>query len=376
MEMKSVNLSNKMKDTLYKDAFENLDERTTYWDPLGFRIPGGVNLKKEFTKRDKELFEKFDKYHLEEDCSVKDAADMVAKSELTTGAWTIPTYYVPDAYVVNPQRTPFADLAPRETIDSDTINVTMQKGEFDPTWADEPTSYTSTSSEDDKFEKKEYSIKFYGFETPITDKMSLASRSLRNPENAIQNLHMKSMRYAEEQQVFRGNGSTYGYDTSGFEGLPNIQSDTIQKKSDPSNLSWKEDLRSLINDTEAEGADRENLAIFTNFENYTNIANALDDYTRYTEFGDELPFGFQTLEFDGIPIYKTKGIRDNTTVAGTTNEPYVFCVDMGSTFMGMLRDVTTTPLAKTAPLEKMATDAYGALASEATPHIQYIASSD
>jgi len=371
MEMKSVDLSKDMSKTIYKDAFRDLPERTVYWDPLGFRIKGGVDLKSQFYETDKDLFEKFDEYHLNRGYSVKGATEMVSK-DLDTDGWSIPTYYVPDVFVVNPQRTPFADMAPRETIDSDTIDVTMQKGEYDPTFADEPSSYTEPGSDNDYFETKTYDIYFYGFQSDITDKMSLASRTLRNAENVIENLHMKSMRYAEEQQVFRGTDATYGYDTSGFDGLPDIQT-TIYKSADPSSLSWKEDLRDLITEAESNGADRDNLAIYTNFENYTNIANALDDYTRYEDFGDELPFGFKSLEFDGVPIFKTKGIRDNSSLS--SDEPYIFAVNMGATFMGMLRDVTMTPLAKTAPVEKMATDAYGALACEATPHIQYIAHS-
>ncbi len=365
MEMKDVELSKSMSDRLYKSAFKDLPERTTYWDPMGYRVPGGVNLKKEFFEADKDLIEKFDELHLEKDYSIKGATEKVSK-DLDTDGWDIPAYYLPELYVVNPQKTPMSDMIARETVSGETIKATEQVSEISPTFADEPTSYTEETNMDQYFTTLDYAIKFYGFEANITDKMSLASRTLRSSENAVENLMMKSMRFSEEKQIFQGTSDNNG---SGFDGLTDIQS-SYYKQIDPSSVSWKSDLRDLITESEDKGADRENLAVFTSFENFTNIANSLDDYTRYIDVGDELGFGFQALEFDGVPVMKTQGIPDNSSLS--SNQPYLFSVDMGSLFMGMLRDTTITPLAKTAPVEKIAVDAYGALASEATPHIQYI----
>lgn len=48
--IKSKSQIKKNKDTLYKSSFQNLEDKTIYWDPLGFRNNMGksVDLKSEF----------------------------------------------------------------------------------------------------------------------------------------------------------------------------------------------------------------------------------------------------------------------------------------------------------------------------------------
>jgi len=50
----------------------------------------------------------------------------------------------------------------------------------------------------------------------------------------------------------------------------------------------------------------------------------------------------------------------------------MIAMDMSNHYMAMLQELTVKPLAKVAPQEQFATDAYGTFVSEAQDHIQYV----
>ena len=388
--MKKMPLEKGVRDKVYKNSFEDLEENTVYWDPMGWRLGRPVNMRKEWYERDKDVFQEIDQL-TQKGMTLNRAVTETSMKSMDTDAWGIPVHYVRDVFTVNPERTPMADLIARETIVSDTIETTHQTGEVDPTFADEPTTYTQESSMNDYFETNSYDITFYGYSRYITDKMNLASRAIRSAESAVEQLDLKSMRYAEEKQIFYGaeeyGGGTaetrYGFE-DGFTGLVKVKldedSNTDAEDSAfddiiPTEIS-KSDVRALIHEVEKNGADKDNIGIFTNFTAFRTLADELDDYSRYMDLADDYDFGFKTLHFDGVPIMKSTGIQDfdAATTDNTNYEtiPYVFAVNMNSVFMGMLRDVTMTPLAKDATVEKAAVDAYGALAAEHGDHIEYI----
>ncbi len=379
-EKTAKSLSRKSIDNLYSDSFEDMEPRTVYSDPLGTKTSkGAFSLKPKFYENDKEWFKNFNEVQKQYNPpSLQKAIELTNESieskavtDLNTGKWNIPIYYLPDVYVTDPEKTPMADLIARETVNSDTINVTRQEKTPSLQSPLENNDYSEVDYDStDYFPESQFDIYGYGLKSQISDKMLLASRSLRSPENEAEKLHTKAIREFEEAQILYGtqdySGGYTKNNTSSFDGFNDLG--TTYASTDPGSLTAKTATRELIDEVEFQGGDRSSTAVVTNFDTHRKLRNALDDFVRYEIGGDELGFGFPTMEFDGVPIFKSHAIP-NTPESG---QPYLFAVDLGSHGMGMLQDMTAKPLAKTKPQEQYAMDAYGALYSQAPSHIQYI----
>lgn len=366
--MKSV--SNREAKSIVNREFKEAEDGDIYWDPAGYRTGQPINLKQDAWENNKELFERFDELQ-DEGYDIRTAAEKIAEEKsMTTSAWEIPTYYIPDVHFINPKHTPMADLIAREVTKTDTVRATNIAGTIDPNFTSEATSYTEKSI-DNEFSESEYSIKMMEFEIPISDKMATASQPLRNSQAVVEELMMNSIRYAEEKQIFHG--QTSPGDSDGFEGIPDINT-TAYEQTD-SLTDHKSTLRGLIDDLEKAGAQRDKIAVFMAWDEFSDLKDTLDSKSRYQVVEDNKnTFGFNTLEFDGVPVFTTHAFQDSDERGD--NEPYVAAVDMSSVFMGMLSDVTVRTLAKTGPSTDVAVDSYGAFAAETEDKIKYIETTD
>jgi len=197
--------------------------------------------------------------------------------------------------------------------------------------------------------------------------MVLASDALRSTQSVAEQAHANGIRQYEERQILRGTEN----DANGFEGMKDLG--TLETTLDLANSqNWKEELRNLITEVEFQGGNRGNIAVIVDFDTFQDIANDLENEIEYNDPGEELGFGFQTLEFDGVQIMKSNGLIRNDEIATDEDETIMVAADMGSNYMGMLQDMTVKPLAKVGPQEQFATDVYGTFVSEAPSHIQYV----
>ena len=113
------------------------------------------------------------------------------------------------------------------------------------------------------------------------------------------------------------------------------------------------------------------MAIFTDFDSHSDMRADLQDFIEYRDVGDEFSWGFSTMEFESVPVFKSHGVPRYT--GGTTDgDAKVICADMSVNYMSMLQDITVKPLAKNGPTERVATDAYGTFVSKDPDKIQYV----
>lgn len=367
--IKSKGKLSKKKDSLYKGSFSDLPDKTVYWDPQGFRKGASVDLKKEFWEEYKEsgIVEDFDQMQ-KQGYPLEETVSEIAKN-YDTGDWNIPIFFVPEIRVSQPERTPVADNIPRVSVNSDTVNVTEETDQPDPTFGLETTDDTEGSYDyaDGSYTDHQYDVVGYGVASRLEDKMVLSSDVLRATQSVAEQAHANGIRQTEERQILRGTEN----DANGFNGMKD--EGTLSTTLDLANSqNWKEELRDLISEVEFQGGDRGNIAVIVDFDTFNSIANDLEDEVRYVDPGEELGYGFQALKFDGVQIWKSNGLIKQDQIATGTDETIMVAADMGSNYMAMLQDMTVKPLAKVAPQEQFATDVYGTFVSEAPSHIQYV----
>ncbi len=358
----------KKRNTIFKSSFFDLDEDIRYWDPMGWRGEP-VNGKNDMHEAAKEALDEFHKYHVDKNWPLGESIKQVAKN-YDTGDFTLPSYFVPEVQVVNPEQTPAADMIARQTVNQQSIKVEQETDQpRQDIFGLQQTDDTEGSYiySDGTYNTLSYDVTGYGFASRLEDKLRLAQDSLRNTQSLAEQLQLTTIRQVVERQILTGQYS------NGWSGMTDLGSEYGSGLDLSSDVDWQVQIRDLINEVEYKGGNRGNIAVFTDFETFVDLQNDLQDYVRYQDVGDELGFGFQALEFDGVPIMKTHGIPKQSN-ATSDGDPVAIAADMGKHYMAMLQDISVKPLAKVGPAEQFATDAYGVFVSEATSQIQYLAS--
>jgi len=371
---KSMNTAEiaKNKDKLFNSSFFDLEGGLVYKDVMGWRTNKPVN------KLD-DIWEKVNKYGLVEDFdqmqeegyTLGQSVEEIQKN-YDTGDWALPTYYVPEIQVLNPELTPAADLIARETVENETVNVTVESGQ--PTQDLFGSLETTDDSEgsyiysDGSYREESYDVTGYGMASRLEDKLILAANALRSTESVAEQLHMNTIRQVEERQILKGQYSN-GWD--GMVDLADGDGTALSSVDTSGSIDWQTQIRELIDEVELNGGNRGDSAVFVGFETHREIRNDLQDFIRYNDVGEELGFGFETIEYDGVPILKSHALPE-THSGASSGDALAIAGDMGKNYMAMLQDITVKPLAKTGPQEQFATDAYGTFVSEAPEQIQYI----
>lgn len=360
-------VNNESKD-IYKGEFNDLPDGAIYWDPAGFKAKKPVNYRDELFKSQEDLVKAFDEEQ-KKGFSLSESIKTVRKN-YDTGDWSIPVAHIPDVYVVQPELTPIADMIPRETTDSDTVKATretdqpsVEMGTLENT-SDTEGSYPYA---DGAYSTKSFNVIGYGVASRLEDKMILASNQIRSTESVAEQAHMTAMRQEEERQILLGTSN----DANGWDGFKDLGTTYESLDMSGSDIDVKGKSRELIDEVEFQGGSRDSIVVVTDFESHRELRSELQDFTRYDMLNeDELGFGFSTLQVDGVPILKSHAINKQSNLA--TGDLSMVAADMSSNYMAMLQDISVKPLAKVAPQEQFATDAYGTLVSEAPSHIQYI----
>lgn len=363
----------KNSDALYKSSFADLPDKTVYHDPMGWRNANGesVNLKQEMYEADKDKLDKFDEMQ-QKGYTLNQTIDTIQKM-YDTSSWNLPTFYLPDIHVVNPERTPAADLIARETTDSKTIDVTAETDQPGIEWGIGGNS--SYSYNDASYSSYTYDVKGYGVASELSDKLILANDPVRATQPIAEQANMTAIRQAEERQILFGqtDNTNWGADTSGFTGFYDWASKYGSTLDLDSSQDWESEIRGLIDSVEEAGGSRDNMAVFCDFGTHKALREELTSTIRYETPVDELQAGFETLVLDGTPILKTHAIpNQNDLESGWSNMPIAFAADMSAFSMRMLQDAMVKPLAKDAPTEKFATDAYGCLIAESKDKVEYL----
>jgi len=285
--IKSKGKLSKKKDGLYKSAFQDLPDKTIYWDPQGFMKGKSIDMKEEMWNRweDSGIVKEFDEKQ-NQGWPLDKTVDYIAKN-YDTGDWSIPIFHVPEIRVSQPERTPVADNIPRVTVDSDTVIATEETDQPDPSFGLETTDDTEGSYDyaDGTYTDHTYDVVGYGVATRLEDKMVLASDALRSTQSVAEQAQANGIRQTEERQILRGTEN----DANGFDGMKDLG--TLHKTLDlADSQNWKEELRDLISEVEFQGGNRGNIAVIVDFDTFNSIANDLEDEVRYVDPGARLWF--------------------------------------------------------------------------------------
>lgn len=367
------------KEASFGELFETVEKETglpgdevLYKDPFGWRTPGPSRENSLYYPQDmfegpsesadgwQEAFKEFNQLQ-REGMELREAAKQVAKAVDRT-SYSLPIFVSPDVYRGDGKDTPLADSIPRVAVQNDTIQADEEIDSGTISAFAEGGTYPMG---DGNVINHSYSIYSYGRESEVTDFVQLAASSLRSTRSFTEDQMMRSMRKYEENQFFQGNGATTGNDPNGFPGL----ADLVEDGTGPTGLDMTTDAAGAavttdmiydnINRLTSAGASRDRIATFLPHDLYSSLLKTLNEYTRYDSPGDNLSFGFQTLDISGTPVFVSHGVAGGE----------MWTLDMSSIYAGMLQDTTLHPLAKTGPTETFAVDTYGALVAEGVSHI-------
>jgi hypothetical protein len=374
-------------DTLFRKSFGDLDDGTIYRDPMGWKTPGGpgeetVELQKARWKQLAEepvfddgssVIEKWNELQ-RKGFSVEDTTKEIQKN-LDTGDWTLPLDIIPEVFVVNPERLPMADMMTRVATNDDEVVPTplTEHPEFE--FELETTTDTEGSYEykDPTYDSLSFPVVGMGAATRLEDKLILASSNLRNAESTQEQAFMRGAKQTLERQIILGTDN----DATGFDGFNDLiasgDGGTVTDIGDPDSANpedYESATRDIINESEFQGANRDALAVVTDFEWHQELRKSLVDDVRYEPMDDV--FGVSsTLEFDGVPVFKSHAIPRASTRADGSTYNQAYAVNMDATYLSVLQELSMKPLAKVAPQEQMAFDFYGTLTSEENgAHIQ------
>ena len=366
------------KEQLYKNSFQDLDSGVVYHDPMGTRTPGPIgknprNLKEAMWDEYEEsgIVKEFDEKQ-KAGWTLGQTVEHIQKN-YDTGDFSLPIFHIPEVNVVNPEKTPAADMIARQTVETESVQATPETDqpsvEFGlETTNDSEGSYTYNDGTYDSSSTYQYDVVGYGVATRLEDKLVLATDALRSTSSVAERAQANGMRQAEERQILLGE------DANGWDGFSDLG--TELKSIDPSSSQdYKAEIRELIDEVEFEGGDPGSIGVFVDFDTHRELREELDDNLRYLDPGEEIGFGFRILQYDGVPVMKSHALTRKDTQTSGDSAVNIIAVDMSDHYMGMLQDMTVKPLARVGPQEQFATDAYGTLVSEAQSHIQYITQS-
>ena len=373
------------KDELYKTSFGDLPDGTIYRDVWGWKADDGVTLQKNRWQqmRDTPVFEdgssivdKWDElqkngYSIEETHRIiKDATD--------TGSWRLPIDIIPEVFVVNPEQLPMADMMTRVTTQDDEVVATpleefpdIEFGLEDPdvTRSDGDAQYEFDTPD---YGELNFDVLGMGAATRISDKMILSSANLRNAESTVEQAFVRAMAQKLERQIIFGTDTDNSADgdADGFDGFNDFIDDgdgeVVANLGDPTDVD-PEDIedttRELIDDSEFEGAAREDLAVVMDFESHRLLRESITDKVRYNDPAAEIDAGFEALTYDGVPVFKSTVIPRLSELESETQNQ-IYTVNMNATYLSVLQETTVRPLARLGPEERMGVDMYGTLVTE------------
>jgi len=370
----------KNADAMYEQSFGDLPDGTIYRDPTGAKTADGepVELQKDRWAqfRDEPVFEdgssvveKFNDLHVSKGFSLHDTMKEIQKN-LDTGDFTLPLDIIPEVFVVQPERLPLADMIPRVSTQDDEVVPTPLTDHPDidfglETLNDTEGSYSySDPTYDDTLS---FPVEGYGAATRLEDKLILAASNVRNAEATQQQAFMRAMRQEEERQIILGTDNN----ANGWDGLNDFissgEGDVVTDIGDPDSINpedYEEATREIIDSAEFEGAERQNMMVVCDFDWHKNVRQSLISRQRYEADVDEVGSGFTAMTVDDVPVVKSNAIPRGSTRADGSTYNQAYTVNLDAHYLSMLQEVSMKPLAKVAPQEQFAVDAYGTLVAE------------
>jgi len=378
--VKSRSEIKKQADTLFKTSFGDLPDGTIYRDPCGWKTNGEpVELQKDrFEQLEREaafddgssVLQKWDELQKKGFSAAETTREI--RKNLDTGDWTLPLDILPGVFTINPERLPMADMMTRVATQDDEVVATSLVDHPSISWGLETTDDTEGSydySDPTWDDTPTFPVQGFGAATRLEDKLILASSNLRSAESTQEQAFMRAMQQELERQIILGTTNN----ASGFDGLDDFISDASYRGDaetdigDPDSINpedYEQATRDIIDAAEYAGAPRETLAVVCDFDWHKQVRESLVSQQRYEGNITEVGAGFSSMTLDDVPVLKSHAIPRASQRADGSTYNQAYTVNMDATYLAMLQEVSMKPLAKIAPQEQMAFDAYGALVSE------------
>ena len=105
-------------------------------------------------------------------------------------------------------------------------------------------------------------------------------------------------------------------------------------------------------------------AVVCDFDWHKEVRSSLVSNQRYEGNQEEVGAGFVSMTIDSVPIWKSHAIPRISSRANGSTYDQAYTVNLEAHYMSMLQEVQIKPLAKVAPQEQFAVDAYGVLTAE------------
>jgi len=343
-------------------------DQVPYWDPMGFLSSRGdpINLKDSMMEKWEGVFKEFNEFAAQ-GYSIRDATEKaITAKAVDRTSYSLPIFFTPDVFITDQEDLPAADMMARTAVQEDTVKVDELTDSG--TASQFAEGAASWPENDDTYSNHTYDVVSYGRQNSVTDFVQLAANTLRSTRALTEDQQVRAIRKYEERQIFTGQGTATNVsanDANGFEGLTDIApaGNIIQEAGASITLSK---VRDQIRGLRRDGASRDDIVHFTDHKTFQDLQEDTQDFTRYDSPGENLSFGFQSLDIDSTPVVETHGTPNTAS-----NRMFV-SVDMSANYLAMLQDVTLHPLARSSPEETFATDAYGTLVSESPTRIQVL----
>jgi len=345
-----------------ENAYAVKGDELPYWDPFGWMDSGvgrqPIDLRKNMMAFWRPVFDGInDMIRRDRRTNLGYAAEKVIEKELQRSSFSLPIFFTPDVYRTSTEDTPIADSVARVAIQEDQVKLDEE------TDIGTAGSFTETGTwpeNDDTYRSDTFDVVSYGRQNKVSDFVQLAAQGLRSTRALTEEAQVASVRQYEERQVLVGKatnldttGTVAANDASGFDGLPDIVPAANVKDATGAAMTIsrvRENIKELRRQARA---SRETIAHFTDHTTFEDLKSDLTEFTRYDSPDDTLEFGFDAIVIDNTPVFETHALPD-------ADADRIFASgDMASLQMGMLQDVTMHPLARDAPQEEFATDAYG-----------------
>lgn len=343
-------------------------DQAVYWDPMGFlnSRQQAISAKGQMMEKWRPVYEEFNSLMREGIPFGRAAEKAITEKAVDTTSFSLPVFFTPDVYIQDEQDLPAADMLARTAVQENQVDV----DELDSTGSASQFAEGATSwpENDDSYSNHSYSVVSYGRQNEVTDFVQLSANTLRSTRALTEDQQVRAIRQYEEAQIFQGTGSKSGVtgnDSNGFSGLSDL-ADSGNHTDESGGAITVSKVRDQIRGLRRDGASRSDIVHFTDHKTFQDLQEDLDDFTRYESPSDELSFGFTALEIDGTPVMETHGTPNSSS------NRMLFSFDASAHYLAMLQDVTMHPLARDAPSEKFATDAYGVLVSESPTRIQVL----
>ena len=266
----------------------------------------------------------------------------------------IPIYVSQDIIDLSRKLTPLYAMLPKAAVQGMTID--WNKVTYNTDSARWETQDAAANEKDDTYARSSIPIKFCRAYGRVTGPAQVGSRGYIDMERQEVLVKTQALIQKIENEIINGNTST---DALGFDGL--LASITTNSTTQSAAISLDALDNSLNHCRQGGESYSANLGgglpnlIVTDLDTYKDLKQLLRPYLRYNGPMMKIAWGFETIDYEGIPVIAS---RFMTT---TTTSKSLIILDTRVVKLGVSLDITMERLAKTNDSSKFMIKWYGAL---------------